>query len=217
MDQSSNLSEQFWSNRYIAVGDEYLFGKEPNQYLVRQIERIKKSSKNVLLVADGEGRNASYLASHGLDVTSFDISPIAIKKAKTLASSAGVKAQFICADMLSDALPSLLPKQGFDWVIGIFIQFTDSKNRLKQFELMKSLTKPGGRVLLQGYTPKQLEYKTGGPPDIDHLYTDQILKFAFSDWIIEELVEYEEIIHEGSGHNGLSALIGMVAKKQKID
>ena len=217
MDQPSNLIEQFWSNRYIGVGDEYLFGKDPNRYLVRQIECIKKSGKNVLLVADGEGRNATYLASHGLDVTAFDISPVAAKKAEALARNAGVKAHFICADMLCDDFLSLLPKQNFDWVIGIFIQFTDSKNRLKQLELMKALTKPGVRILLQGYTPKQLEYKTGGPPDIDHLYTTQILQSAFKDWVIEELIEYEEIIHEGSGHDGLSALIGMIAKKEKMD
>ena len=217
MDQPSNLIEQFWSNRYIGVGDEYLFGKDLNRYLVRQIECIKKSGKNVLLVADGEGRNATYLASHGLDVTAFDISPVAAKKAEALARKAGVKAHFICADMLCDDFLSLLPKQNFDWVIGIFIQFTDSKNRLKQLELMKALTKPGGRILLQGYTPKQLEYKTGGPPDIDHLYTTQILQSAFKDWVIEELIEYEEIIHEGSGHDGLSALIGMIAKKEKMD
>lgn len=82
---------------------------------------------------------------------------------------------------------------------------------------MKALTKPGGCILLQGYTPKQLEYKTGGPPDIDHLYTTQILQSAFKDWVIEELIEYEEIIHEGASHDGLSALIGMIAKKEKID
>jgi SAM-dependent methyltransferase len=209
--------ERVWSERYSSIGDEYLFGKDPNRYLVSQIERIKKSGKNVLLVADGEGRNASYLASHGLDVVAFDISPVAIEKAKALATINGVKADFMCADMFCDDFLSLLPKQHFDWVIGIFIQFTDSKNRLKQLELMKALTKPGGCILLQGYTPKQLEYKTGGPPDIDHLYTTQILQSAFKDWVIEELIEYEEIIHEGPAHDGLSALIGMIAKKEKID
>jgi hypothetical protein len=67
--------------------------------------------------------------------------------------------------------------------------------------------------LLHGYTPKQLEYKTGGPGDLENLYTREILREAFADWDIEELVEYEEEIAEGKGHKGRSALIGLVARK----
>jgi SAM-dependent methyltransferase len=212
------MSQQdFWSERYKNVGDQYLFGTEPNRYLKSHRDLIVNNGKSAMLVADGEGRNSVWLSDQGLQVTACDISPVAIEKAKALATINGVKADFMCADMLCDDFLSLLPNQHFDWVIGVFIQFTDSKNRLKQLELMKALTKPGGRILLQGYTPKQLEYKTGGPPDIDHLYTTQILQSAFKDWVIEELIEYEEIIHEGAAHDGLSALIGMIAKKEKID
>ena len=75
------------------------------------------------------------------------------------------------------------------------------------------LTRPGGRILLQGYTPKQLDYGTGGPSALENLYTPAILQTAFADWTIEELVEYEEDISEGTGHKGPSALIGLVARK----
>jgi hypothetical protein len=68
-------------------------------------------------------------------------------------------------------------------------------------------------VLLQGYTPKQLDYGTGGPGVLENLYTPEILRAAFGDWVIEELVEYEEDVSEGRGHSGRSALIGMVARK----
>ena len=78
---------------------------------------------------------------------------------------------------------------------------------------MKQLTRPGGYILLQGYTPKQLEYGTGGPSAIENLYTEDMLRSAFADWDIEELVEYEDTIAEGTGHVGRSALIGMVARK----
>ena len=71
----------------------------------------------------------------------------------------------------------------------------------------------GGRILLQGYTPKQLEYKTGGPSAVENLYTEEILREAFAGWEIEELVEYEEDVAEGSAHRGRSALIGLVARK----
>ena len=78
---------------------------------------------------------------------------------------------------------------------------------------MKQLTAPGGRILLQGYTPKQLEYKTGGPSTIENLYTPDFLREAFSGWTIEELVEYEDELSEGIAHKGRSALIGVIARK----
>ena len=101
----------------------------------------------------------------------------------------------------------------FDWVIGVFIQFTGAVDRLRQFAAMKQLTARGGRILLQGYTPKQLDYATGGPGVLENLYTADILREAFAEWVVEELVEYEEEIVEGYGHKGRSALIGLVARK----
>jgi hypothetical protein len=101
----------------------------------------------------------------------------------------------------------------FDWVIGVFIQFTGAADRARQFAAMKQLTSRGGRILLQGYTPKQLEYGTGGPGVLENLYTADILRESFTGWEIEELVEYEDEIVEGRGHKGRSALIGFVARK----
>jgi hypothetical protein len=101
----------------------------------------------------------------------------------------------------------------FDWVVGIFIQFTGPAERALQFAAMKQLAARGGRILLQGYTPKQLDYGTGGPGVLENLYTAELLRETFSGWEIEELVEYEDDIAEGRGHKGRSALIGMVARK----
>jgi hypothetical protein len=78
---------------------------------------------------------------------------------------------------------------------------------------MTSALKPDGLMLLQGYTPKQLEYKTGGPPLVDHLYTEALLRESFSDMNIVELVSYEDVLREGTQHSGQSALIGLVARK----
>jgi len=114
--------------------------------------------------------------------------------------------------LAADWPPSEL-KESFDWVIGIFIQFVNGDDRERQFAVMKQLTRPGGRILLQGYTPKQLEYKTGGPSAIENLYTPEYLRGAFSAWIIEELVEYEDDLSEGIAHKGHSALIGVIARK----
>jgi hypothetical protein len=78
---------------------------------------------------------------------------------------------------------------------------------------MKSALKPDGLILLQGYTPKQLDYKTGGPPNLDHLYTEILLQDAFGDLDISELRSYEDVLTEGTQHHGQSALIGMVARR----
>jgi SAM-dependent methyltransferase len=205
--------ERVWSERYSSIGDEYLFGIDPNHYLAEHTQRIKQNSQRVLLVADGEGRNAVWLAQNGLNVTACDISSIAIEKAKKLAKTQNVQCNFVCGDMLCEKFSNNIKQDQFDWVIGIFIQFTNAEARLKQFEIMKSLTAHGGRILLHGYTPKQLEYKTGGPSAIENLYTQALLQNSFQDWDIEELVEYEKDISEGSGHKGMSGLIGMVARK----
>ena len=79
---------------------------------------------------------------------------------------------------------------------------------------MADALKPGGTLLLQGYAPKQLEYRTGGPPLLSHLYTEPLLREAFASLDIVELRDYEAEVHEGSGHSGRSALIGMVARRR---
>lgn len=207
MDQNS-----IWSKRYSDAGQDYLFGTEPNRFLARREQRLQ-DGRNAISIADGEGRNSVWLAELGLEVTGIEISAVAIEKARHLAAARKVEVNFVQADMLAPGWPPVELQAAFDWVIGIFIQFVGPEWRDRQFEVMKQLARPGGRILLQGYTPKQLEYRTGGPSAAENLYTEDILREAFADWEIEELVEYEDTIAEGSGHVGRSALIGMVARK----
>jgi cyclopropane fatty-acyl-phospholipid synthase-like methyltransferase len=207
MDQKS-----IWSKRYTDAGEAYLFGTEPNRFLARR-EALLQNGRSALSIADGEGRNSVWLAELGLEVTGIEISAVAIDKARHLAAARKVDVRFLQADMLAPGWPPTEMHGAFDWVIGIFIQFVGPEWRERQFEVMKQLTRAGGRILLQGYTPKQLEYRTGGPSAVENLYTDEILRTAFADWEIEELVEYEDTIAEGTGHVGRSALIGMVARK----
>jgi SAM-dependent methyltransferase len=206
--------EARWNARYRAAGDDYLFGIEPNQFLARRV-RLFQDGHTALSVADGEGRNSVWLAEQGLKVTAVEISPIAVDKARKLAAGRGMVVDFVVADLLAPDWPPAALENEFDWVVGIFIQFASLNERLRQFAAMKRATRAGGRILLQGYTPQQLEYKTGGPPTVENLYTPEILRTGFADWNIEELVEYEDDIAEGSGHRGRSALIGMVARKSQ--
>lgn len=204
--------ETLWSKRYRDAGDEYLFGTEPSRFLAHRAG-VLQTGLTALSVADGEGRNSVWLAEQGLDVTAIEISAVAVEKARRLAVGRKVDVRFVIADMLAPGWPPTRLCNAFDWVLGIFIQFVGPEPRQRQFAAMKQLTRPGGRVLLHGYTPKQLDFRTGGPSAVENLYTREILLAAFADWEIEELVEYEDEISEGAGHKGRSALIGLIARK----
>ena len=198
---------QTWNSRYDR--DDYIFGTEPNHYLLKY-KAYFKAGMSALAVADGEGRNSVWLAKQGLITSAFDISSVGVEKARQLARAENVEVNFSVADCQSwdwDA-------QKFDIIAAIFIQFADPVMRKKLFSQMIGALNPGGIIILQGYTPKQLEYKTGGPGLIDHLYTEDLLRKEFSDLEFINLSVYDAELKEGSQHAGMSALIGMVAKKQ---
>lgn len=201
-------AQDFWSDRYRAAGEAYLFGTAPNRYLAAQAALLAPGMR-ALSVADGEGRNAVWLAEQGLDVTATELSPVAIEKAEALAASRGVKVDFA----LADALNWIYPDEAFDLVVAVFIQFAAPDERAALFERLQRTLRPGGRIVLQGYTPKQLEYRTGGPSAVENLYTAALLREAFAELEIERLDEYEDELDEGCAHCGRSALIGMVARK----
>ena len=205
-------NEARWNARYRDAGDDYLFGIEPNRFLARRAHLFEDGS-TALSIADGEGRNSVWLAEQGLNVTAVDISAIAVAKARKLAAGRGVEVNFLLADLLAADWPPAEIENAFDWVVGIFIQFATPDERLRQFAAMQRATRPGGRILLHGYTPRQLEYKTGGPTQVEHLYTQELLRAAFPGWTVEQMAEYDDDIAEGSGHRGPSALIGMIARK----
>ena len=172
--------------------------------------------RHVCRQADGpcalpiEGRNSVWLARQGLQVQAFDISPVGVDKARALARKAGVQVDYQVADC--DAWD--WPREHFDVVAGIFIQFADPAMRTRMFAHMVDGLKPGGLLILQGYTPKQIEYKTGGPGILANLYTEELLRDAFGSMDIEELRMYEEDLAEGEHHLGRSALAGMCARKR---
>lgn len=195
-----------WNERY--AGEDYHFGTEPNAFLQSQHERLHLGM-SCLAVADGEGRNGVWLAEQGLSVLSVDSSPVAIAKAQKLAGERGVAVDFELADLMQWDWGA----DHFDVVVAIFIQFTPPGLREQMFANIKRCLKPGGLLLLQGYTPRQLEYRTGGPSQVENLYTEAMLRAEFADMEILHLREHDSVIHEGAGHDGMSALIDLVAKK----
>jgi len=195
-----------WNERF--GGDEYHFGTEPNAFLASQAQRLRAGMR-ALSVADGEGRNSVWLARQGLQVTAFDISPVGVDKARRLAREAGVAVDHRVADINDwdwDAA-------SYDLVVAIFIQFASPAERARIFAGMMRALAPGGLLLLQGYAPRQLEYKTGGPGVAENLYTADLLRGQFAALDILHLAEHDSEIREGKGHAGMSALVDLVARR----
>src|SRR5947209_7023477 len=191
-----------WQQRFSTP--EYTFGKEPNEFLARCRPLLPRTGK-VLAVADGEGRNGVWLARQGLDVLSIDFSPAAQAKARALAAEHKVAITFLEADVHA----WLYPEATFDVVVEIFTQFSTPAEREQKWAGMRRALKPGGLLIIQGYTPKQLDYDTGGPKAVEQLYTSDMLMRAFSDFADVSITEEERVLHEGAAHSGMSAVIGL--------
>lgn len=200
-----NDPQHTWNQRFAA--EHYVFGETPNAYLQSQAPHLVPGT--ALSVADGEGRNGVWLAEQGLQVDAFDFSDIAIRKANSLAQKRQVHIHCVCSDW-----------QSFDWrpahydnVVGIFFQFATPEERSQLFERMLDSLKAGGTLIVQGYTPRQLDFNTGGPGKLAHLYDEALMLDAFGHLDILDLRTYEAEISEGTGHHGMSGLLGLTARK----
>ena len=201
-----NNPQQTWNQRFAA--EHYVFGEAPNAYLLAQAAHL--SPGNALAVADGEGRNGVFLAQQGLQVDAFDFSDNAVRKAHALAQSRQVAVNFVCSDW-----------QSFEWrqahynnVVGIFFQFATPDERSILFARKLDGLKPGGTLIIQGYTPRQLDFNTGGPGKLAHMYDEALMLDAFGELDILDLRTYEAEINEGTGHQGMSGLLGLTACKR---
>jgi SAM-dependent methyltransferase len=205
LEMSMNEYER-WETRYAVP--EYAFGKDPN-YFLASCKTLLPRSGRVLAIADGEGRNGVWLAEQGLDVLSIDFSPSAQKKARTLAAERHVNVAFQQVDVHTWDYP----EAAFDVVVEIFTQFSSPAERALKWAGMRRALKPGGLLIIQGYTPKQLEYGTGGPKQAENLYTRSMLEDDFRGYRDLNIVEEEREIYEGTSHSGMSAVINFTARK----
>ena len=195
-----------WNQRF--SGNDYLFGTAPNAFLASQ-RPLLRHGQSALAVADGEGRNGVWLAEQGLDVLSIDFSTNAQAKAQLLAAARGVSLRTELVDLFAWDWGG----RSFDIIAAIFIQFATPDERAALFVKIKGALRPGGHLILQGYRPKQLDYGTGGPPNAENMYTEDLLRRSFDDLTIVHLSEHDDVIVEGAGHAGMSALIDLVARK----
>ncbi len=195
-----------WNARYNT--DSYLFGEQPNEFLVAQAHRLSPGQR-VLCVADGEGRNSVWLAKHGLDVEAFDISEIGVGKARRLAAEHDAPV----ACNIASVADFDWPVERYDAVAAIFVQFLSPAERPALFDRIQQALRPGGLLLLVGYRTEQLAYGTGGPSVLDQLYSEQQLGAELRAFEMLELRAEDREVQEGSSHSGMSALIEVVARR----
>jgi len=151
--------ESFWNKRYANGG--YLYGTEPNVFLA---EHSSLLSGPVLSLSEGEGRNAVFLASRGLDVLGVDVSMVALEKAKKLAESRGVKIKTKVAD-----LAAFEPEENYYGSVVSISAHLPRAVRNKLYPLIERALKPDGIIILEAYSENQLSRDTGGPKDTDML------------------------------------------------
>jgi cyclopropane fatty-acyl-phospholipid synthase-like methyltransferase len=193
-----------WNQRY--AKETYVYGTEPNAFLAQNAERL---SGPVLCLAEGEGRNAVFLASLGLEVVGVDGSSVGLAKAQKLAAERGVVIQTQVADLESYELP----ENFYGAVVSIFAH-VPSATRKRLHRLVERALKPGGIVLLEAYTKAQAARQTGGPRDPDLLMAQEDIENEFPN--CERLLsqEIERPIHEGEAHAGMGAVLQFLAKKK---
>ena len=193
-----------WNQRY---GDAtYFYGIEPNDFLREKVHLLPARGR-ILTLAEGEGRNAIFLARQGFKVTAVDWSEVGLAKLSTWAKSEGLTVETVCGDINKFDFGS----QNWDGIVSIWFHQPSGERKELYPKIERALTS-GGVFLLESYTPKQLSFKTGGPQDVDMLVHATELKSSLNKLQIEHCLETERDIHEGRGHNGRSAVVQLVAR-----
>ena len=191
-----------WDERYAT--DEYLYGTEANAFLTSVIDRIPPG--RVLCLAEGEGRNAVWLAEQGRSVTAVDASPVGLAKARQLAAARGVHIDAVVADLADYPIPA----DHWDAIVSIFCHIRPDLRLDLHRRSVRGL-RPGGVFVLEAYTPAQLRYRTGGPPHEAMLMTLAGLRQELAGLDFVHAVECEREVVEGRLHHGLGAVVQVVA------
>jgi cyclopropane fatty-acyl-phospholipid synthase-like methyltransferase len=196
--------EDFWNQRFRS--NTYAYGTKPNTFLKQQLP-LHKPGK-ALFPAEGEGRNAVFAAMQGWDVFAFDTSTEGQKKALELAQSKNVGLQYDLSsfdDYESD-------KESFDALILIFAHMP-AINRQAFHNKLSGLLKPGGLLLLEGFSKNQLGLPSGGPKNLEMLFSKEIIHTDFSDFQRLDVEEKEIVLDEGIYHQGKAHIIRAIGKK----
>ena len=194
-----------WDERYAT--DDFAYGTEPNDFLRESIQHLPAGGR-ILCLAEGEGRNAVFLARHGFNVVAVDSSTVGLQKAQKLADENGVQITTIVADLAEFTIAD----SSFDGVISIFCHLPPAVRSRLHRQVIDGL-KIGGTLILEGYTPEQLHQGTGGPPVKELMMTLTIVQDDFRDLNQIHLLETTREILEGTLHTGTGAVVQFIGEK----
>ncbi|WP_442598270.1 class I SAM-dependent methyltransferase [Neobacillus sp. D3-1R] len=195
-----------WDARFQT--ENFVYGKEPNVFLKDIYTKLSLNKGNALAIAEGEGRNAVFLAQQGMNVTTWDYAESGLAKTRKLAQEKGVEVK----TELVDLNQAPWDENKWDQIVCIFGHFP-KELREKTLDNVKKAVKPGGHYITEVYSIFQLPYESGGPRDQAFLYSPEDFLKVFSDWKMIHFFMGEVVRHEGEGHNGLSHVIQLVAQK----
>jgi len=196
-----------WDERYSS--DVYVYGTKPNDFLKENFNAIPKGK--LLSLAEGEGRNAIFLAKQGYSVTAVDSSLAGIDKGMTLAKNNGVEIEFIHADLLEYDLG----ENRWDGIISIFFPLPSLLRKTLYKKVARGLKK-NGVFLLEAYTPRQLKFNTGGGNSVDTMQSKKQLADELKDLHFCHLVELERNVVEGIYHTGKGSVVQAIATKKVL-
>ncbi len=193
-----------WDERYSS--EAYAYGKNPNQFLEENYKVIPKGK--VLSLAEGEGRNAVFLAKQGYIVTAVDSSQIGLEKARKLAEENEVSIELINADLADFDLGD----HEWDGIVSIFCPLPYALRKELHKKVVAGL-KTNGVYLIEAYTPEQLKHDTGGGKSVDLMCTKESLSHELIGLKFKHLIELERDIVEGIYHTGVGAVVQAIASK----
>lgn len=193
-----------WDERFSEPG--FAYGTEPNDFLVSVADRIPAG--RVLCLAEGEGRNAVYLAALGYEVTAVDTSTVGLAKAEALAQDLGTTIETVTADLADYEIEPTT----WQAIVSIFCHLPPVTRASLHERCLRGLA-PGGVFVLEGFTPSQLELGTGGPKSRELLMELEVLRQELPGLRLEIARETEREVVEGRYHRGRAAVVQVFAVK----
>lgn len=197
-----------WDERY--AGDDYVYGTAANDFLKAAVAGVPLG--RALCLAEGEGRNAVFLAGLGFDVLAVDSSAVGLRKAERLARERGVHIETLVADLADYRIEP----GAWDLIVSIFCHLPPPIRRCLHHEVVAGL-RPGGVFILEAYTPAQLQRGTGGPPTAELAMSLEALTDELDGLEFEHAVELERDVIEGRFHTGRGAVVQILAHKPASD
>jgi len=198
--------QKMWNEKFSRDG--YLYGKNPNAFLSRYSELLKPES-SLLMLGEGEGRTAVYMASLGHEVSALDASDVGLEKCQMLAKELGVSVTTLHAD-----LETWRYEKRYDAVLTSFLHLREPL-RSEAFSRALDSIKPGGYFMGEFFALEQLSRDSGGPKMPELLYTLDSVEHIFKrDGFKTVLLEQcEAHLDEGSGHQGDAVLVRVIVQK----